>query len=140
MKGWLIKMSNKNRKIAGVSSEIPVEQRSQKAQEDWLNGHPTRGEVTQFVDGFVNNEVVPLIMNMVGKDLFQLKCMTDVLMKYVIDSGVCTAEEFEKTYKEYYSQQMKEVQKRQEELRKEQEAKERQRNSGIITPDKTIIY
>lgn len=129
-------MSNQNKKIASMSSSVPLEQQSKAAQEKWLNGTPTRGEVTQFVDGYINNEVLPIIMNAVGRDLFQLKCRNEVLLKYLVDNGICTPEEFEKSYGEYLKQQTEEVKKRQEQLRKEHESKV----SPIIVPDKTIVH
>ena len=100
----------------------------------WLSEHPTREEVTNFVSGYINNEVVPIILNAVGKDLFQLKCRNEVLLSYLIDNEICTAEEYEERYKNYLKEQMEEAQKRQEEMRKEQEAR-----SKIVVPNKTIL-
>ena len=129
-------MSNQNKKVINMTSSVPLEQQSELVQQEWLKGSPTREEVTNFVSGYVNNEVLPVIMNAVGKDLFQLKCRNEVLLKVLIDKEVCTAEEFEAEYKQYLKEQTEEAMKRQEQLRREQELKA----SGIIVPDKTIIH
>ena len=129
-------MSNQNKKVINMTSSVPLEQQSELVQQEWLKGSPTREEVTNFVSGYVNNEVLPVIMNAVGKDLFQLKCRNEVLLKFLIDKEVCTAEEFEAEYKQYLKEQTEEAMKRQEQLRREQELKA----SGIIVPDKTIIH
>jgi hypothetical protein len=117
----------------GLEASKPVEEMSPQEQEKWLAENPTRGEVTQFVNGFVNNEVIPVILNSVGKELFQLRCRCDILLKYAIESGACTAEKFEKDYEAYMKEQMKK-------LEAEQEKQRRQAESKIIVPDKKIVH
>lgn len=116
----------------GVTQSTPVEEMSEQEQQKWLKDHPTRGEVTQFVSAFVNNEVIPVVLNSVGKELFQLRCRCDILLKYMIESGICTADKFEKDYKLYMEEQLKKVDEEREKERKKAESK-------IIVPDNKII-
>lgn len=124
---------NRNSKIANMSSSVPLEHQPEEKQQEWLNGTPTRGEVTQFVSAYINNEVIPIILNSVGKELFQLRCRNEVLLKMLVDSNICTAEEFEENYKKYLAEQTEEVRKRQEKQQSEQ-------GSKIVVPNKTIIH
>ena len=116
-----------------MESSTPLEHQPEAEQQKWLMGHPTREEVTQFVSGYINNEVIPIILNSVGKELFQLRCRNEVLLKFAIESGACTAEQYEEEYKNYMKQQQEEIKKHKEQVMKEQESK-------IIVPDKTIIH
>lgn len=129
-------MSNRNHKIASMESSLPLDKQPEAEQQKWLEEHPTRGEVTQFVSGYINNEVIPVILNSVGKELFQLRCRNEVLLKFAIESGACTAEQYEEEYKNYMKQQQEEIRKHQEQVMKEQESSA----SKIIVPDKTIIH
>ena len=124
---------NRNSKIANMSSSVPLEQQPEGKQQEWLNGTPTRGEVTQFVSSYINNEVIPVILNSVGKELFQLRCRNEVLLKIVSDANICTVEEFEELYKKHLVEQTEEVRKRQEKQKSEHESK-------IVVPNKTIIH
>lgn len=107
-------MSNKNRKVVNntvnVSSEVPVQDRTPEEQQKWLQEPATRAEVSQFVQSYIANEFTPVLLKMIATDLFQMKCMNEMMLKYLIDSGTCTVEQFENDYKEYYQRRLKEQQ------------------------------
>ena len=96
---------NRNSKVVNMSSSVPLEQQPEENQQEWLNGTPTRGEVSQFVSAYISNEVVPMILNSVGKELFQLRCRNEVLLKMIMDENIGTLEEFEEKYKKHLAEQ-----------------------------------
>ena len=104
---------NRNSKVVNMSSSVPLEQQPEENQQEWLNGTPTRGEVSQFVSAYISNEVVPMILNSVGKELFQLRCRNEVLLKMIMDENIGTLEEFEEKYKKHLAEQTDEIRRRQ---------------------------
>ena len=122
-----------NKAKASVSTSKKVEDMDDKEQQKWLADHPTREEVVQFVSGYINNEVIPVVLNSVGTQMFQLRCRTDVLLKMMIDSGICTEKKYEAEYKKYVDAQQAELEKRRQQMANEQAKK-------IIVPDKKIIH
>lgn len=122
-----------NKVKASVSTSKKVEDMNDKEQEKWLNDRPTREEVVQFVSGYINNEVIPVVLNSVGTQMFQLRCRTDVLLKMLIDAGICTEKKYEVEYKKYVDAQQAEIEKRRQQMANEQAKK-------IIVPDKKIIH
>lgn len=138
-------MSNQNKKVAQMAgngavkmstdSKMPNEM-SEMEKQKFMNEPVTRQEVSNFVDGFINNEVVPQILNTVGKELFALRSMNTVLQKFIIDAGICTEDQFVETYEAYMKEQTEKLKKQQEEMAR----KQRLQSNGIIVPDKTIIH
>ena len=124
---------NKNQKIINMKTDKMFEDMTPQEQQEFFNQKPTRQEVSDFVGGYISNEVIPIILNSVGKELFQLRCRNEVLLKILIDSGVTTAEGFEELYKQHLKQEQEAAAKRQQELQKRME-------SPIIVPDKTILH
>ena len=124
---------NKNQKIINMKTDKRFEDMTPQEQQEFLAQRPTRQEVTDFVGGYISNEVIPIILNSVGKELFQLRCRNEVLLKMLIDSGVTTAEGFEEAYKQHLKQEQEAAAKRQQELQKRME-------SPIVVPDKTILH
>lgn len=122
-----------NKAKASVSTSKKVEDMNDKEQQKWLADHPTRDEVVQFVSGYINNEVIPVVLNSVGTQMFQLRCRTDVLLKMMIDAGICTEKKYEAEYKKYVDAQQAELEKRRQQMVNEQSKK-------IIVPDKKIIH
>lgn len=141
-------MSNANKKIIGmpqntgaVKMELPPNQKmpdemTPEEQEKFFNEYVTRRECTNFVDGYINNQVIPQIMNAVGKELFCLRSMLTVQQSYLINAGICTEDELVKAYEDYMKEQSEIVRKQHEEIARQQ----RLQASGIIVPDKTIIH
>lgn len=124
---------NKNQKIINMKTDKTFEDMTPQEQQEFLSQRPTRQEVSDFVGGYISNEVIPIIFNSVGKELFQLRCRNEVLLKMLIDSGVTTAEGFEEAYKQHLKQEKEAAAKRQQELQKMME-------SPIVVPDKTILH
>lgn len=124
---------NENRVKASVSTSKKVEDMNDKEQQKWLEDRPTREEVVQFVSGYINNEVIPVVLNSVGTQMFQLRCRNDVLLKMLIEAGICTEKKFEMEYKKYMDAQQAEIEKRRQQMANEQAKK-------IIVPDKKIIH
>lgn len=122
-----------NKVKASVSTSKKVEDMNEKEQQKWLEDHPTREEVVQFVSGYINNEVIPVVLNSVGTQMFQLRCRNDVLLKMLIEAGICTEQKFEMEYKKYMEAQQAEIEKRRQQMANEQSKK-------IIVPDKKIIH
>ena len=104
-----------------IKQEKLVEEMTPEEQAKWLNEHVTRGEVTQFVSAYLNNEVIPFVFNSVGKELFNLRCRNELLLKFLVESGVFTSEQFEEEYKRYLSEQVKKLKEEQEKVKSDAE-------------------
>lgn len=88
-------MGNKNHKILeSKESNVKVEETSMnKEKAEYLNGNPTREEVMHFVDGYVNNQVLPYMINTYSDKINRLKGMLSMSHAIMINSGLITEEE-----------------------------------------------
>lgn len=137
-------MSNNNKKVVSmpkntgaVKMELPHGQKmpnemSEQERQAFMNEPVTRAEVSNFVDGYINGQVIPQIMNAVGKELFHLRSMNTVLQTFIINAGICTEDELVKAYEDFIKEQTKKM----EEAQREQNLKAK----GVILPDKKIVH
>lgn len=92
-------MSNKNHKIVNMPkpsiSVVGSEENQPMSQEEldaFLNETPTRGEVMNFVDGYMNEQVIPFLINLNNDRINKLNGMISICQAILIDSGIITQE------------------------------------------------
>lgn len=92
-------VSNKNHKIVNMPkpniSVVGSEENQSMSQEEldaFLNETPTRGEVMNFVDGYMNEQVIPFLINLNNDRINKLNGMISICQAILIDSGIITQE------------------------------------------------
>lgn len=93
------RVSNKNHKIVSMPkpniSVVGSEENQSMSQEEldaFLNETPTRGEVMNFVDGYMNEQVIPFLINLNNDRINKLNGMISICQAILIDSGIITQE------------------------------------------------
>lgn len=91
-------MSNKNHKVIKAPqpnvSAVGSEDREMTPEEldAFMKENPTRGEVMSFVDGYMNEQVIPFLINVNNDRFNKLNGMLSICQAILIDSGIITQE------------------------------------------------
>lgn len=91
-------VSNKNHKVIKAPqpnvSAVGSEDREMTPEElnVFMNEKPTRGEVMSFVDGYMNEQVIPFLINLNNDRINKLNGMISICQAILIDSGIITQE------------------------------------------------
>ena len=91
-------MSNKNHKVIKAPqpnvSAVGSEDREMTPEEldAFMKENPTRGEVMSFVDGYMNEQVIPFLINVNNDRFNKLNGMLSICQAILIDSGTITQE------------------------------------------------
>ena len=106
-------MSQENIVSMGISkSEVKIETDnklpSEMTQEEileWRKKPATHEEVESFVSNYISNQIVPAIMESVGRELFLVKSQLRVLQSMTIGAGLITEQEYEENLNKYIEDQ-----------------------------------
>lgn len=91
-------VSNKNHKVIKAPqpnvSAVGSEDREMTPEEldAFMKENPTRGEVMSFVDGYMNEQVIPFLINVNNDRFNKLNGMLSICQAILIDSGIITQE------------------------------------------------
>lgn len=86
--------------------EIELEQKmpdemTPEEQERFMNEPITRREAMNFVDGYMQEHVVPMLQQQISAQYNSAYAMIHVMESLLITSGLCTMEELKKCYEDY---------------------------------------
>lgn len=97
-----------------VKDKMPDEMTPEE-QEAFLNEPITRKEAMNFIDGYMQNHVLPQLEQQISAQYNSAYAMVHVLESLIIHSGLCTLEELQKCYEDYIKlQEQKENNKEQQ--------------------------
>lgn len=108
-----------------VNDNIKVEMLENMTEgeyDEYLKGNPTRQEVMNFVNGYMNEQILPYLLNVYADRFNRIAGMISVCQSTMIEAGIITADGF----KELMDNWNKEYDRKKEEAqRKAKEAQER---------------
>lgn len=93
-------MSKENITKVEVDDKMPGEMTPEE-KEAFMNEPITRREAMSFIDGYMQEHILPQLKQQMSAQYNSAYAMIQVLESLVIHAGICTLEELQKCYEDY---------------------------------------
>lgn len=99
-----------NNKVPKVNMSVS-EDMTPEQEHEFLQGCPTRFEVSSFVAQYSQNELMPYILAFMERQLKQTVTMVSILQALIVNSGLATEEQIQELFKSFQEKEEKEQNK-----------------------------
>ena len=100
----------KNQTNISIKDKMPDEM-TEEEKESFLDETITRREAMNFIDGYMQEHILPELQQQISSQYNSAYAMIHVLESLLIHSGICTLEEIQQCYKDYIAIQQEKLQK-----------------------------